>query len=324
MRKLVLVFRDPSRGLTSVEELYRNLEVEWNGQWEIHHYYYDDKKSWLQNTRFIMQLQPDIVHITSDVYCILPLLGRTRKIMTIHDIGRYNELKGIRKSAYMWIYSRLPLIFADKVIVVSDFTKNEVLGKVRFGASKKTIRIHNPVPRLFKPATKKQHDKPVLLQVGTLHNKNVERVIEALDGVHCKLKIIGRLTPQQVTLLTKHHIDFENVYGISYQEVYNYYVASDIVLFLSLNEGFGMPIIEANAVGRPVISASNTSLPEVAGKAALFVKDETSVSEIREKILMLINNTTLQTELVNAGFENIERFKLEDIAKQYLEVYQSV
>jgi len=319
---LLLVFRDPSRKGTSVEELYHGLLKEWQGKIDIGTYYYDDTKSVWQNARAIRQLCPQVVHITSDMYFIAPILGKAKKIITLHDIGRYKELRGWKRIVYLWIWLRLPVIFSDQVISISDFTSQDCIKHIGFGLKSKIQRIYNPVPLIFKHTPiSNNKGKPQLLQVGTLLYKNLERVIPAMEGINTQLVIIGQLSPLQQSLLTKHKIDFINKVGLTYQQVMEEYVKADIVLFISTHEGFGMPIIEANAVGRPVICSSNSSLPEIAGDAALFVKDETSVKEIHEKIELLLLDPILQQHLIEAGFKNVERFRIENIAAQYLSVY---
>ena len=95
---------------------------------------------------------------------------------------------------------------------------------------------------------------------------------------------------------------------------------ADILAFVSTYEGFGLPIIEAQAIGRVVITSNLASMPEVAGKGALFV-NPFSVEEIREGIVSLIENEHDRATLIKRGLENVKRFDKEKIANQYQEIY---
>ncbi len=321
--KVVLIFRDPRRGGNSVEELYKGLALELKDKIDIRTYIYNDQDSIIKNVKAIRRLNPRVIHVTSDMYFIIPFLGKAKKIITIHDIGRYKELRGWKRVVYLWLWLRIPVLFSDQVITISDYTTQDCINHIGFSIKKKVRRIYNPVPSIFKPTPSSTRiGKPKLLQVGTIHYKNLVRVIQALENVNAQLVIIGQLSSIQQSLLIRYNIDFINQTGLKYQQVMEQYVEANIVLFISTHEGFGMPIIEANAVGRPVICSSTSSLPEVAGDAALFVIDETSVPEIREKILQLISAPALQHQLVEKGFKNVERFKMSKIADEYLSVYR--
>ena len=111
--------------------------------------------------------------------------------------------------------------------------------------------------------------------------------------------------------------------SLTEEAVYQEYVKCDILSFVSLLEGFGMPILEANATGRVVITGNSSSMPEVAGDGALLV-DTSNTAEIKEGFLQLINDSALRNELIEKGFKNVRRFSIDNIIKQHELLYKEV
>jgi glycosyltransferase involved in cell wall biosynthesis len=137
------------------------------------------------------------------------------------------------------------------------------------------------------------------------------------------LTIIGKLNESQVRELELSGIDYENKTNLSASQIITEYENCDIVGFASLYEGFGMPIIEAQRVGRPVVTSNCSSMPEVAGNGACLV-DPLDVSSIRAGIQRVIEDQAFRESLVTNGFKNARRFEPDVIARQYLELYRSV
>jgi len=92
------------------------------------------------------------------------------------------------------------------------------------------------------------------------------------------------------------------------------YSAADVYLFPSLYEGFGLPILEANACGCPVLTSNATSCPEIAGTGAHIV-DPLSVSEIADGILKITTNSTYKDELVQRGYDNVKNYNWKKTAQ---------
>jgi glycosyltransferase involved in cell wall biosynthesis len=164
----------------------------------------------------------------------------------------------------------------------------------------------------------------VFLQVGTgEHNKNICRVAEALRGISCELEIIGRVSERQRQVLERNSISYRSYSNLSDAEVIERYRQCDAVLAASTYEGFGMPIIEANAVGRPVVTSNVCAMPEVAGGAACLV-DPFDCASIREGVLRILEDPGYRAGLVKEGFENVKRFHPVRIASEYAALYQEV
>jgi len=124
-------------------------------------------------------------------------------------------------------------------------------------------------------------------------------------------------------MLDQSRIEYENLMGVSEQALVEQYRMCDLLLFASLYEGFGLPIIEAQAVGRPVITSDRWSMPEVAGGAALLV-DPDKPGEIRTAVIEIMSNPSVRTELVNSGLKNCCRFAPGRIAEQYDAIYREL
>ena len=146
---------------------------------------------------------------------------------------------------------------------------------------------------------------------------------DALRDLPCKLIIIGSLSPEQRDRLEHCAIHYVSHTNLTEKDLIEQYVSADILIFASLYEGFGMPILEAQATGRPVITSNLYSMPEVAGGAACLV-DPYDVGAIRAAVLRLCQDDAYREQLVAAGLENVKRFDPATIAGQYAAVYDSL
>ncbi|MCG2462613.1 glycosyltransferase family 4 protein [Flavobacteriaceae bacterium F89] len=279
-------------------------------------------RSIIGNLSFTHKHKGGINHITGHVNYLAMVTGR-KTVLTVHDIGSAfygNALhRFLIKTFWFWI----PALLVKRITVISEFTRQELYALIPFAKHKIRV-VHNPVsPEIKEKAKIFNSSIPLILLIGTKTNKNLERTLEALQGIPCSLLILGQLTEPQLKLLAAYNLEYENKFAIPYSEVLTSYKKCDLLCFASTYEGFGMPIIEAQAVGRPVLTSNLGVMPEVAGKGACFV-DPLDVRSIREGVLKIINNETCREELVTKGLENVKRFRVEKIAEDYLAVYKEV
>ena len=136
-------------------------------------------------------------------------------------------------------------------------------------------------------------------------------------------QLCRKLTPEQRDTLGTAGVEFEEHTDLSKQEVVDLYAASDLVVFVSTYEGFGLPILEAQATGRPVLTSSIPPMDEVAGAGALTV-DPFDVDAIRAGLKRLLDEPDLRARLVTAGSENVRRYSAAAVAGQYAEVYREL
>jgi glycosyltransferase involved in cell wall biosynthesis len=119
------------------------------------------------------------------------------------------------------------------------------------------------------------------------------------------------------------HSRFRELGRLTDEELVEAYRRCDMVVFASLYEGFGLPILEAQAMGRPVITSNFGAMREAAGDGALLV-DPYSVESIRDAVLRVKNEPLLREELVAKGLRNAERFRAEAIATTYADIYRNL
>ena len=267
--------------------------------------------------------QGDINHVTGDIHFITCLFKRQRTVLTIHDCGFMHHPSRVARFIFKWLWLKLPVWCSAIVTVVSEATKAEVLKHVHCHPDKIKV-IHNFISDHFISCHRNFNlQKPTILHIGTAPNKNLERLIMAIDGITCRLNIIGKLSSVQQQLLVEHGIDFINNTNLTDEEVLQAYQDCDLLCFVSTTEGFGLPILEAQAVGRPVLTSNLSSMPEVAGEAACFT-NPFDINAIRQSILLLISDVAYRNKLIEKGYENVKRFSLEKTVACYAQVYSDL
>ena len=267
--------------------------------------------------------QGDVNHITGDVHFLALLLRKKRTVLTILDTVSLERLRGIRREILRWLWYVLPMARSAVVTAISESSKKELLRHVRCDVSKiQVVPVcisdeFAPDPKEFNAA------QPRILQVGTGANKNVLRVAEALRGIPCEWRIIGTVTATQDEKLCALALNYRVLGALDAGEVHEAYRSCDMVVFASTYEGFGLPILEANAVGRPVVTSNILSMPEVAGDAACLV-DPLDPESICAGVLRVINEPEYRAQLVANGFRNVTRFSAAKVAAQYADIYREL
>ena len=265
----------------------------------------------------------DIFHITGDVhYAILGALW-ARKVLTIHDLRFIDDARGAKRFILWFLWIALPCLFADRITVISEFTKTRLLASGFINPQKVRV-ISNCVGQEFGPRYRDWPSGVVrVLQIGTTDNKNIPRVIEACSNLPICLVILGRLSPTQTDLLIASKIKYELHDSLSRHEVVELYSSVDLICAASIYEGFGMPIIEGNTIGRPVLTSNLAPMSEISADAAVQV-DPFDVDSIRSGFVRLIEDRDLRDVLVRKGYENAKKYSRERIASEYLSVYSEI
>lgn len=318
---VTLVLRKPGKGAHSIEEIYKSL---FERLQHIEGFYLYTCSNVLRDIYILNRCKNDIIHFTGSNYYLSLFLINKKSVLTIHDIGHYKELKGIKKLIYkvFWLY--LPLRRATQIITVSEYTKRDIINNFNNHFTNKISVLNNPISSGFKSYPNTNTHKNKILQVGSGHNKNIETVIKAIQGLNYKLTIIGYLTDKQKKLLVDLGINYTNKKDLSKEDVIKEYINTDIVTFISTHEGFGMPVIEANAIGRPIICSRLEVLLEVGKEAAYFVDDTFDTNGIRIGIQKILSDKEYYSYLVNKGLENSKRFSMDEIIQEYLNLYNKI
>lgn len=284
----------------------------------------------------------------------LPLIRRPglKTVVTVHDLGSeyLAAMHQLKQSLYLSLMQKFQLKGASKIIAVSKATKKDLVDKVGIEPDKVEVvfegydREKFQVDRLVNIL--RQYDivpGKYFLFVGTVQpRKNLERLIRAFS-VHLRgetkvsasahlggeLKLIiagskGWLSDEIYRLPKKLGIE-DRVKFLGYvpdKDLPALYSGAIALTFPSLFEGFGLPILEAQACGCPVITSNLSSMPEVGGKGAIYVNPY-SIEDIIRGILRL-RSGQVREKLIKAGFENVSRFSWEKTARETLRVLKEV
>ena len=320
--KVVFIYRHQMAGTYSIEELFHTIASELRKHVEVIEYEVGTRRATFKDTWRLRKMRADIYHVTGDVHYISLPLPHRKTVLTIHDINHYlSDLQGFRRSVYKWLWLQWPIRAAHAVTTISAKTHNDLV--LHLGISSNRIEIIEncyslritPVARHF------NNDCPKILQVGTLPYKNIPRLAEALQGIRCQLVVIGKMDIALKQRLIEYDIDYVNRVDLTHEDLCREYVNCDMVSFVSIEEGFGVPILEAQASGRPLITSNVSPMREVAGEGACLV-DPLDVAQIRAGILRIIADADYRDQLVERGLRNVVRYSPAIIGGQYLDLYR--
>ena len=276
MPKVVWYFRKKrALGNFSIENSFRELlphfeGSEWQIEWREASWFSEGIWNRLRIALEARRLDADIVHITGDINFAALFLRRGKVVLTIHDNGFLEEHRGWKRWLMKKVWLDWPLKRCDRVVAVSNATKRSIVEYTNYPEDQIEV-IHTVVPSHFKPRlVLPNNPKPVLLHIGLAPNKNLKGHAEAIQGMDVLLRIIGEPSAADHAMLQSLGTDYEWKSKLSDEEMQEAYATSDVLLFCSTLEGFGMPILEAKAVGLPVITSDIEPMNEVGAEFAYF------------------------------------------------------
>ena len=265
---------------------------------------------------------PDVLFVPAHT---VPLIHPKKTIVTVHGL----EYEFCPK-AYSWwerIYMRYSIRFSvrvsETVIAVSENTKRDVVKL--YGVPEERVKVGYQVSGIkyqVSDTKYKIHNSEYLLFIGRLEErKNVVRIIEAFGILKEKYKI-----PHKLVLVGKPGYGYEKAKGkrqkakvaddivergyVIEEEKWELLKNADVFLFPTLYEGFGIPVLEAQAVGVPVVTSDTSSLPEVAGEGAAYC-DPSSAEAIADAVQKVLSDEVFRGGIIEKGKKNVEKFSWE-------------
>lgn len=238
---------------------------------------------------------------------------KAKKITTYHDVvplkypnWSHPKIVSVHKRRLKIVEKEI-----DIVIVVSEATKRDLMDVSSIPEDKIVVIYEGPTAD-FKPQSKekisefkKKYNLPcnfVLAIGGIGERRNLDRIKDATRALN--LVIAGQTIPWLDTL-----------------ELELLYASADVLLYASLYEGFGIPLLDSFLVGVPVITSNVSSMPEVGGNAVLYV-DPLNVEDIKKRLDEVMNNKDLQKDLIKKGFAQVKKFSWEKTAEQTADIYR--
>lgn len=265
----------------------------------------------------------DINHITGDIHYLAFGMPGRNTLLTIHDCGLVNHPNPLAGKLLKWIWLDLPVRHCRYITAVSNATRDDIVRLTGCNPDK-IIVIPTVISNTFQQSDRKFNSKrPRILHIGLAPNKNLARHIAAIRDIDCELHIIGKLDKTNTELLETGNVRYTSAYNISQEDMQSAYADCDLLLFASTLEGFGMPIIEAQTVGRPVVTSNISSMPEVAGRGACLV-DPYDIASIRNGIRKVIDDNSYRESIIEYGFANRQRFSPHTIARSYEDLYKKI
>ncbi|MCK4891349.1 MAG: glycosyltransferase family 4 protein [Candidatus Pacebacteria bacterium] len=288
-------------------------------------------------------LKRDKIDFFFSPFYLKPIYCPVRSSISLHDISYevHPEWFDFKSQFILKKLSKFSAKTADKIFTVSDYSKSEIIKYYHIGSDKITVTNLAPdnsfhkIENLDKIRDIKEKygiKKKYIFCVGTIFSRRrIPEIVEAFEKILNKhrdyqLLIVGKnvtypfididnkieMTNNKFKEKKIIHLDF-----VSEEELLIFYSSCDFIVYLSDYEGFGLPVIEAQFFGKPVITSYNSSLVEVGGDSVEFVKENTA-EEVQKSIERIISDEDYKNELIGKGSENLKRFSWEKCAKETL------
>jgi glycosyltransferase involved in cell wall biosynthesis len=280
-----------------------------------------------------------------------PFRKKAPCILTVHDVipFTFREAMGLFRNIFLYKPGiRKACRLNDIIATVSDYSKQDIAAKVGVPLEKikvvpNGLREVNPKDTSMEEELKKRYaiNEKFVLNVGGIHErKNIVRLVHAFAGLvnhrgfSGKLLITGNVSGAPYQRKMKKICDasvretgMENriVFTgyVSEQELDSLFRMAGLLIYPSLYEGFGMPILEAMKMGLPVITSNITAMPEVAGDAAYLV-DPNSIEDMTTAMSEVLQDRTLREEMIEKGIGRVHPYTWKNVSERYLELYQEI
>jgi alpha-1,3-rhamnosyl/mannosyltransferase len=274
--------------------------------------------------RLLRRLRPALAHFLH----VVPPAWRGPSVLTVQDLSfeRFPELMGPRDRFFFRTFVPRSARRADRVLTGSEWTKRDLIE--RYGVREERVVV-TPygVDRTFRPNGGHREGRPYALFVGSLQRRKApDLALRALAAVDSDLRLVfagpnkgleGELLELVSRLGLERRVDFAG--HVTKDELASLYRGAALLVFPSRYEGFGLPVLEAMASGTPVVAVASSSIPEVAGDAAILVPPD--AGELASGIERALAE---RERLVAAGLERAAGFSWAETARQTAEVYREL
>lgn len=282
----------------------------------------------------------DLYHVTDGA---LSLVSRVKRpsIVTVHDIIPFLNFRpwSIALQDLVLRQSMRNLRHAAAIIANSYHTRRDVATVLGLDPSKIRV-IHLGVDsKLFRPIDKTKSrirlrlpsNKRIILSVGSEEpRKNIPLLVEAFVRIARRMtdavliRVGARESEEVARLISRNGLSNKVSYlKLSAERLPYMYSAADALVFPSLYEGFGLPLVESMACGCPIIASNTTSIPEIVGDAGILL-DPNNCDAFASAIEKLLTSSDLQTDLAQKGIRQSRKFDWRETAKKTLDVYNEV
>jgi glycosyltransferase involved in cell wall biosynthesis len=264
----------------------------------------------------------------------VPTIRFQRTVSTFHDLfvmtGDYSTPEFRRRFAEQ---ARRAAAESDAIIAVSAFTAHQVEQLLGVDRARLHVVHHGANRRDFREAAASESmaRENIVLSVGAIQRrKNIVRLVEAFERTPpgWKLVVAGSAGYGAAEILARierssRRRDIETPGYVTSEDLERWYRRASIFAFPSLDEGFGMPALEAMAAGVPVVAGNRAALPEVCGDAALLV-DAEDVEALRAALEQLMRDEELRAGMINRGLARAREFSWEKAAERTWKVYRGL
>jgi len=266
--------------------------------------------------------KPDVLFIPVHV---LPLIHPKNSVVTIHGLEYeyYPKMYPRKNLNYLRWSTKYALKNANKIIAISENTKKDLV-ELYNGDPEKIKVVHHGVNTRNQTFNKTLHKDPYILYIGRLETKkNIQGIIRSFEllkkryQVPHKLILAGLKGYGYGKLNFSEDIVLKNY--VSEKEKWQLLGNADMFVFPTFYEGFGMPILEAQISGCPIITSNVSSMPEVAGQGAILVEPR-NVEEICDRMYQVIQDQEFRKRLINEGYENVKKFSWKKCAEETFKV----
>ncbi|MEE8125040.1 MAG: glycosyltransferase family 1 protein [Nitrospirales bacterium] len=295
--------------------------------------------------RFWEQIAPlligryDLIHFPYDS-CLA--IKRGKFVVTLHDVKPLLFPKPSKIFDWKRLLKKMvlphPLRQIDHIVTVSECSRRDIMERLEVSGDRITVIYQGVDLERFSPHVRFQVEEGsvtpyVLCVAGADPTKNVKNLIIAFSLLPAEIRerhhlvLVGDVGRQgEIRQMVKQReIEKQTVYTgvVSDERLASLYQQASVFVFLSLYEGFGLPVLEAMACGCPVISSNTSSLPEVVGDAGILV-DPLDISAIVRTMERVLNDTHLVKNLRMAGIARAQKFSWDTTAKATVNLYDRV